>query len=140
MSIDFGPRIECSVCKVPKQATNHWFRVWPEPRQKGVTDTRLCSQLVAFKIVVISELLPEDIQAQSNLIPGEEHACGEMCLGKLVIRMAVKEFGVRTPTAEAAEDVVAMLPAAVWQEQDKAASPAWAPPPPPARNIDSGER
>ena|SRR3990167_6921050 len=96
MSIQIGPYIECSACKVPKQTTNHWFRLWLETRPRGQT---LRSEAVPLEPpnrvsrIVISELLPEEITTESDLIPGEEHACGDSCLGKLVQRMVAREFG-----------------------------------------------
>jgi len=92
MSIQIGPHIECSACKVPKKATNHWFRLWPYQGD---------SQRLG-PVITIKELLPEEIASEQDLIPGEEHACGNGCLGKLVQRMAAREFGrpeTATPAA-----------------------------------------
>ena len=71
MSIEFLPRISCSICGKQHQESNHWMRVWfsDHPRR-----------------MVIEPLKPEEIKSAADLLYSEEHVCGEQCLCRLLTK------------------------------------------------------
>lgn len=94
MSVEFSPKIRCSICGTLREETNHWFRVWPEGTLRVETSE---GSVKSVNAVIIATLHPTDIETRGDLIIGEEQACGSACLNKLIARLTGKPVEAKPP-------------------------------------------